>query len=275
MPPSFASERRALLDDHRRARGVYRESMSAHARALGTPAEIGVTPESSVYVDSEDHRRALEALRRFGELEDEYFRRLARVVISTCPHCEKPLYRSFDALGIDGLWWRSDATPDEPKACPHFCVLLGAVDLGNHRPAVDFDVHLGPGAPFVVPRLMEHAGMTVVLSAIAMPDGATAYPTAYFAPRRPPVQALAASWARTNFVYTTQLGEHGWRRADEPAAGAETPDAWDFDLGPWIDAGRLRWCERGSDRLVLAAQTASCPFVGIPGIRTAQEVRAP
>src|SRR4051794_38266283 len=100
--------------------------MREHARAIGDPSEIGVDASSSVYVDSAEHRRALEALRAIGTLEDEYFRRLPRIVMGACPYCGKPLYRSFDALGLDGLWWRSDATPDEPQACPHFCVLVGA-----------------------------------------------------------------------------------------------------------------------------------------------------
>src|SRR5205814_10093029 len=103
-------------------------------------------------------------------------------VIAPCPDCGKGPYRSFDPFGLDGLWWRSDAQPEEPQPCPHFCVLLGAVDLGQHRPRPDFDVHPGPGAPFVMPRLLQYQGMTAVISELTLPEGALAYPVAYFAP---------------------------------------------------------------------------------------------
>jgi hypothetical protein len=122
-----------------------------------------------------------------------------------------------------------------------------------------------------MPRLLAHAGMTAVVSELPMEHGVRAYPIAYFAPRRPPVQELTAGWARTNFVYTTQLGEHAWRAAEVPAR----PDdgTWSFDLQPWIDGGQLRWCPPAGDRTRLA-EGAPCPYVGLPGPRTPQALRA-
>jgi hypothetical protein len=209
-----------------------------------------------------------------SRLEDEYFEQLPRVALASCPFCATPLSRTVDPFGLDGLWWRSHANPQEPQACPHFCVLLGAVDLGDHQPRPAFDVHPGPGAPFVMPKLLAHPGMTAVVAEIPMVDGAIAYPVAYFAPRRPPVQTLTASWARTNFVYTTQLGEHAWRAADQPS-GAPDDRTWDFELQPWLAAGRLRWCEPGTDRTRLSrAAPEACPFLGRSGARTAQRILA-
>jgi len=263
-----------LLTRYRAARGRYNQGMDAHIAALGTPGEIGIDDSSSAFVDTPHYQQAREAQAEMVALEERYFRTLPRLVMAPCPICGQPLYRTFDPMGVDGFWWRGDAQPDEATPCPHFCVLLGAVALGEHAPQLAFDVHPGPGAPFVMPRLLAQPGMTAVISEIPMVDGATAYPIAYFAPRRPPVQTLTAGWARTTFVYTTQLGEHGWRRAEVPT-GAADDTTWDFELAPWIERGQLRWCEPGSDRTGLSDGPPSAfPYRDHPGTRLPQRLPA-
>jgi hypothetical protein len=259
-------EQQALVQAHRATRAAYNRALDAHAAQFSFPIEIGIDASSSAFVDTEAYREARAAVLQLTALEDEYFRRLPRLALSCCPLCEKPLYRSFDPFGLDGFWWRSDSQPDEPQPCPHFSLLLGAVELGGHIPQPDFDVQPGPGAPYVIPRLLEQPGMIAVVSQLAMADGTTAYPIAYFSPRRPPVQALTASWARTNFSYTTQLGVHAWRRATEPALG-QPRDTWDYNLEPWLTAGKLRWCDPEGDRTTLSnAAPSACPFVGLPSV---------
>jgi hypothetical protein len=260
MKPLTKPDRDALLARHRRARAAHEQGMDLHVGALDQPGEIGIDEESLAYVDSAAYRQARAAHAEMVAVEDEYFRRLPRPVVAACPFCNQPLHRSFDPFGLDGLWWRSDAQPEEPAPCPHFCVLLGALHLTGPVPPRDFDVHPGPGAPFVVPRLLKHAGMTAALSQLAM-EGATAYPIAYFAPKRPPVQSLTAGWARTNHVYTTQLGVHGWREAVETL---------DFDLAPVVSAGQLRWCAPGAARFGEGA----CPYLNLPGTRELQVLPA-
>src|SRR5262245_60921179 len=121
------------------------------------------------------------------QAEAEYFEDAPRVALSCCPFDGKPLLRSFDPFGLDGLWWRTGATPEEPPSCRHFCVLLGALDFaGNVPQAGDFEVHPGPGRPFVIPRLLDHPSMLAVISQFRMENGYLAYPIAYFAERRPP-----------------------------------------------------------------------------------------
>jgi hypothetical protein len=265
------SEQQALVQRHRAVRALYEAAMDEHASQLALPLEIGIDASNSAFVDTDAYRRARAAVTDMAAIEAEYLRRLPRPAVSCCPLCAKPLHRSFDPFGLDGLWWRSDAHPDEPQPCPHFCLLLGAVDLAGTTPAPDFDVHPGPGAPFVVPRILAMPEMVAVVSEIAISGGARAYPVAYFAPRRPPVQLLAAPWPRTRFVYKTQLGVQAWRRADEPPAGLPA-DTRDFDLAPWIARGQLRWCAPGSDCSQLA--TTSCPFVDLAGVRHPQLVVA-
>jgi hypothetical protein len=272
--PLTRTEREVLMGNYRAARAGYNDAMDRYAHALDAPAEIGIDETSSAFVDSTGYHEAKRKYAEMTALDREYFLRLPRILMAPCPFCAAPLYRTFDPFGLDGLWWRSDAQPEEPEPCMHFCVLLGAVDLAGHRPHPIFDVHPGPGAPFVMPRLLAHPGMTAVVAEIPMVEGAVAYPVAYFAPRRPPVQTLTASWARTNFVYTTQLGESAWRAAEEPTAdpGDRT---WDFELAPWLASGQLRWCEPGSDRTRLSGGAPeSCPFLQCPGTRAPQLIVA-
>jgi hypothetical protein len=259
VKPLGKLDRDALLSRHRRARAAYEQNMDLHVEALDQPAEIGIDEESLAYVDSAAYRQARAAQAEVAALEDEYFRRLPRLAMATCPFCSVPLHRSFDPFGVDGLWWRSDAQPDEPVPCLHFCLLLGAVQLTAPVPPRDFDVHPGPGAPFVVPRLLRQPEMTAVLAQLPM-EGGVAYPIAYFAPKRPPAQSLTASWARTNHVYTTQLGVHGWRGAGEEL---------DFDLARWL--GRLRWCAPGS---IALGEVDPCPYLDLPGERAPRVISA-
>jgi hypothetical protein len=247
-------ERDALLARHRDARRRYERAMDTHAAGLDEPGEIGIDDTSEIFSDTPAYQEARAAYAEMVALEEQYFRGLPRLVMAPCPFCGKPLHRSFDPFGLDGLWWRSDAQPDEPEPCLHFCLLQGAVKVQAPPPAADFAVHPGPPRPFVLPRLLRQPGMTAVISRLPI-EGGVAYPIAYFAPRRPPVQGLAAGWGRSNFVYTTQLGEHGWRGADEES---------DFDLQPWVAAGRLRWCRPDGDRTTLD-ESGSCPYPTDPG----------
>ena len=198
--------------------------------------------------------------------EREYFEQLPRLTVSCCPFDGQALYRSFDAFGFDGPWWRPDAAPEEAPACPHFCVLAGAVRLGKLTPpAGDFDVYPGPEAPYVIPRLMETPSMVAVIGEVEMENGGTAYPIAYFAERKPPPQDLTAHWPRTNYVYTTQAGDDGWRLPD---------DRWDFDLRPWLAEGKVRWCAPASDNTKLSSDDPErCPYLNAPGERQRRVLR--
>ena len=265
------AERDQLVARHRAARATYNRAMDEHTAQLGLPGELGIDSSSSVFVDSDAYRRAKRSLADMKEAHEECLRRLPRLALACCPLCEKALFRSFDPFGLDGLWWRSDASPDEPTPCPHFCILQGAVDLAGSKPEPDFEVHPGPGVPFVVPRLLEQPGTVAVVSDIQMLDGARAYPIAYFAQRRPPVQALAASWVHTNFGYSTQMGVHAWRRVGEGPSGG--PEILDYELGPWVAQQKLRWCDAGGDGSTLSqAPPSAFPFLNLSGVRRPQRV---
>jgi len=45
-------------------------------------------------------------------------------------------------------------------------------------------------------------------------------------------------------------------------------DGWpaaDFDLGPWITAGRLAWVAPGDPTVHLERTASTCPYLGLPG----------
>lgn len=237
VQPFSAEERETLLRRREQAARRYNDLMD-----LGQYEEAKI-PESKA-----------------ERLEEGYFKRLPRLTVSCCPFDGKPLVRTFDPFGLDGLWWRPDATPRELPTCPHFCVVRGAVHYNGLPPrAGSFEVHPGPEVPHVIPRLLAYPGMVAVISQIDMKNGYTAYPIAYFAERRPPPQDLTADWPRTIYTYTTQLGVPGWQPVNDP---------WDFDLLPWLDAGKVRWCPPGSDNTFLStAPGAPCPYVDMPGTR--------
>lgn len=205
-------------------------------------------------------------LRRVEACEQEYERRLPRLPLSCCPFDGKALYRTIDPHGFDGLWWRPDASPAEPPSCPHFCMLRGAVNLdGRAADSGDFAARVGPEAPYVIPRILEMPGMIAVFSTLEMTQGCTAYLIAYFAPQRPPVQDLAANWPRELFAYVTGAGERRWR-VDRVGS--------DFDLSPWIERGKIRWCEPGSGNDRLSETPADrCPYVDLPGRREFLKIR--
>ena len=199
----------------------------------------------------ESVEQCLEASR---SAEQEYFHRLPRPALSCCPVCGKPLYRSFDPYGLDGLWWKPSASPPEPPSCPHFCVLVGAVGYqGKDRRAGKFAVRPGPEVPYVIPRLLEHPGMIAVIGEVTMAPGYLAWPIAYFAESRPAVEDLTAGWAREAFNYLTPLGETGMKYCNDP---------WDFELLPWAERGKIQGCEPGSGNARLSKSTgADCPYL--------------
>ena len=238
IPPPFTKqERNDLLRE-------YRELLTKYNKLM----------------DAEKFDEADRPLAEAEKLKDQYFEGLPQLIMSCCPYDNKPLLRTFDPYGLDGLWWESSAAPDEPPACTHFCLLQGAVRYGDLLPlAGRNEVWPGPEVPFVMPRLLEMPGMIAVISQIEMACGYTAYPIAYFAEKRPPVNELTAGWARTIYLYQTQLGEDGWTPAN---------DLWDFNLKPWLRQGKLRWCPPGSDNTELSTDPPeACPYVDLPGQR--------
>jgi hypothetical protein len=201
-------------------------------------------------------------------MQGEYADRLPRVVVSACPFTGAPLMRSIDPFGLDGPWWQKDRTftPAEPAAPPTFRVLLGALDLRGREPAEAGELVIpGPGAPFVVPRLLELPEMVAVVSRLELANGDLGYPIAYFSTEEMDPTELHQEWTRAELWYSSSDGDEGWMVMNDP---------WDFDLAPWIERGKLRWLRSGdeSHRVIGPASGERCPFLDLPGDRLPQFV---
>lgn len=243
VQPLTQSERDQLLADHAAALRSYERARAQADRPAARAA----------FADAERIAR-------------QYFDRLPRPALAVCPLCHQTLHRSFDPYGFDGLWWRKAAEPPEPPACPHFCLLRGAVHLHGRPPRAGADeVRPGPEVPYVIPRILDLPDMLMVIGQLEMTDGYTAYPLAYFASRRPPLEQLTAGWARSMHTWRKTTGEGGWDLPNDP---------WDFELHPWLARGKVRWCEpdSGNQRLSTAAAD-QCPYLNLPGERQDRSIR--
>ena len=73
-----------------------------------------------------------------------------------CPFDGRPLLRTYDPFGLDGPWWRPEANPPEPPACPHFCVVTGAVnERALTSASSEWTTYPGPTMPYVIQRLLD------------------------------------------------------------------------------------------------------------------------
>jgi hypothetical protein len=245
--PFSPDERRALLDRYEAVR-----------RDLSGPARQQFTVEQ--LRDKAHQRDALLA---------EYAERLPFVPLSRCPFCVEPLEYPLDQNGLNGPWWFKDALVKyaSPSGCPHFRVLLGAVDFKQSKAIAtgsNREVLPGPGVPFVVPRLLNLVpDMKAVISSFTLPPGFTAYPIAYFSETPVDSEFLHQPWARQAYDMVDDQGQvKGWRSAN---------DSWDFDLQPWIEKGKLLWIIAGDATLLLRNQPP-CPYVNLPGTRAKQKI---
>jgi hypothetical protein len=196
----------------------------------------------------------------------EYGRRLPRVRASRCPYCAGVLEFTFDAFGLDGMWWaREGIVETAVPTDPHFTVLLGAIDFHGREPVEarpNGRVLPGPAVPFVVPRLLELPRMIVVISTLDLPHGDTAFLMAYFSDAPLAPGDLHQCWGRETFTVPDENGDLGWTAAT---------DRWDFDLQPWVGKGCVMWIDPGDTSFAIQ-NTGRCPYIDLPGRREPQVI---
>lgn len=213
----------------------------------------------------------IESLRRlrgeFNLLLEEYVENVPQVPVSRCPICGEVLALTIDLAGLDSPWWW-DACP-EPfaphRACEHFRVFLGALDLHGREPTeVDvWSVLPGPGAPFVIDRLLSMEGMQAVVSSLTIGSGDTGYLIAYFSAEPIPQTDLHQEWRRQTWVLYNEDGDS--------VAQDVVNDPWDFELAPWLESGKLSWIDAGDDSLTVHHGRPS-PYDGHDGVRQKQMI---
>lgn len=195
-----------------------------------------------------------------------YWDLLPQMPLSACPLCGEQLVRSFDQVGIEGFFWQEGmrVEQEEPTTCPHFCVLLGAVNLNGLPPRGGINTaHVGPEVPYVIPRLLSLPGMVAVISTVPLENGYTTYPIAYFAETPPDPFELTQPWTRRTFSYKDKHGKSWWTEKNDP---------WDFELAPWVSTRQVQWIAPGDASFRVASAPEPCPYVGLPGRRRPLEI---
>lgn len=203
-----------------------------------------------------------------ADAERAYVAALPRVALARCPFTGDVACHSLDDGGIEGPWW-DYLTPVRPAAedgLPETVfAVTGALAVGERPPVTSHLVKGGPEAPFVVPRLLERPEMRAVVNQVRIGSGSgelAGFAVIYFA--QPMVQQVVRfnTWGANVYWYRGPDGRWGWDN------NYEDTETLDFDLSPWIAAGKLAWIEPGDSGLVLRSEFDRCPYLGLPGRRT-------
>jgi hypothetical protein len=195
------------------------------------------------------------------ELEEEYSSRLPIISMGCCPFCNTIVNSKFDPFDIDFLWWRHLTYYKE--GCEHFYLLAGALNYNDKRPMKGLpnstSIQPGPEVPFIYKNELEPEGRIAVISQIKMDVGYTAYPITYFSKIPKKLGQFAPSW-KTEFVtIKNENGIEEWNSYN-----------WDidFNLMPWLEKGKLKWCDPDTDNTQLSTLSIDkCPYIDLPGER--------
>lgn len=237
-----ASQRAILLD----------EIKQLNAKRKG-PGKAGYSIEQRREMYQQENR-----------LLEEYAENVPFHAFSRCPFCQRVAEMPMDTLGLDGIWWWKVCPVDfaELETCEHFQVFLGALDLHGRIPHEITDaVGPGPGVPFVIERLLEMESVEAVLSSFQLETGDTAYIVTYFSEAPLDQADLHQEWRRE--FYPLEDGD------DEAVASETKLDSWDFDIEPWVEAGKLKWTQADDASFVLCSDLP-CPYSRLDGIRESQ-----
>ena len=194
----------------------------------------------------------------------EYMELLDHIAISRCPICDAELKVAIDLTGFDGPWWWTTCPVDLPKhkCCPHFQVFLGAVNLQGTEPQESSEsVMLGPGAPFVVTRLLEQQGSKAVLNAVKTDGGQTVFIIAYFSEEPLPQTESHQEFRHESYALLDDDGEAEFAEYKH--------DPWNFDLKPFFESEQLLWIAPEDTTLTLQAGLEN-PYLELGGTRMNQ-----
>ena len=196
-------------------------------------------------------------------LREKYLEGLPEKNVSRCPFTGRILTRRMDHYGIDGLWWdcAHPARPGETLLPTFFC-MDGALTLqGGRAENAPFLCRPGPDIPFVLPRLLEYIQVRAVVSRIKIGPH-TAYPIVYYADPMLDEEIPVSDWGAERY-----WGEETAAPRLLAAERYNSPDPgeYDFELEPWIRAGKLLWIAPGDKSLTLHGHLSHCPYLDLPG----------
>ena len=234
------AERDAHLAEYRRLEGVH-DQLYRELRKLSWESEER-PPQLKRVKDAETlYEQALEA----------YYDRLPVFTLAVCPICGAPYQHRLDPFGFDGPWWRNSKNGGVQN-CAHAMLIRSAyrgVDLMELKHDENSDFRLGPEVPYVIARILEMDSMVCVVSRTKISDNDDLFAMVYFSALEVERLDLTMSWDVEN--------RGAWSHDSDP---------WDFDLKPWVEKGKLRYCVPGEDPLRLGdTDVAAFPFLEEPG----------
>ncbi len=240
--------------DPRQRDAILSESFELRARLLElTEAFDTGREEAGPELDSTQERISL--------LSSQYEQGVPLVRLSRCPFSGQEVVHSIDHLGLDGLWWDSESPVRPREDLPRsYFALTGAVKLDGQIEGFPFLCQPGPGAPFVIPRLLGHPQIKAVVSSLQV-GRHQAFPIFYFAEPVPYDMERVNSWGTEDYLFLDPLGEYRWNSA------GLTPADLDCDLERWIRAGKLLWITPGDAGLGLRSDVRRCPYISLEGGR--------
>jgi hypothetical protein len=199
--------------------------------------------------------------KELDELEDKYFESLPILTMGCCPFCEEVLKSKFDPFNINSFWWKTPFSKYIYFNCDHFYLLAGALNYNDKRPMKGIpnstSMQPGPEVPFIYEDELEPEGRIAVISQIKMEVGYTAYPITYFSKIPKKLGQFAPAW-KTEFVsIKNESGIDEWYSYN-----------WDidFNLMPWLEKGKLKWCDPDTDNTQLSTLSIDkCPYIDLPG----------
>ncbi|HCF51077.1 MAG TPA: hypothetical protein DER60_12400 [Syntrophomonas sp.] len=203
---------------------------------------------------------------QLAKMRDEYEQWLPVVPLSRCPFSGEAVDYCIDLLGLDGLWWNYDApvrrTEDLP---PTYFALDGAVTLQGSIDAAPFLCKPGAGVPGVLPRLLNQEEIQAVISSFPIGDH-QGYAIFYFAEDAPADMVRVNTWGTRLYTFSDQENIVRWGEFDLNI------NDYDFELGKWIEAGKLHWIKPGDESLTLVSSAEDCPYIGLKGNRELQRI---
>ena len=202
-----------------------------------------------------------ECINQLERVEAEYLEMLSRPAISRCPFTGDKIYHSLDTQGLDGPWWnyKSPVRPSE-ELPPTFLSLTGSVYLGEEIEEFPFLCHPGPGAPYVVPRVLLFDQVRAVISSLLIGTH-QAYLICYFCEPGFGSPENVNLWGTSEYHRRISSGELLVGHAPD------SMDDYDFDLEPWVATGKLLWTLPDDPALILHSDVSRCPYLRLPGGR--------
>ncbi len=203
---------------------------------------------------------------QLAAMRDEYENWLPVVPFSRCPFSGETVDYCIDLLGLDGLWWNYDAPVRRTiELPPAFFALDGSVQLSGSIDDAPFLCKPGAGVPGVLTRLLSQEEIQAVISSFPIGQH-QGYAIFYFAEDAPEDMVRVNTWGTRIYTFLDQENMVRWGEYDLSI------DDYDFELGKWIEAGKLHWIQPGDETLTLMSTLENCPYIGLEGNRELQRI---